>query len=269
MAARANPPLRTWLAWTAAAALLLLGPWVVRGIIQSGYPAYPAPYLGLDVDWRVPLAHARYYADVIKAYARNPDLPCEQVLGNWKWLWPWFNVVLRQYRFDVVLPLALAAAGAVGGAWVRRQGPRPAAPRFPAILAALPLAALVFWFVSVPDPRYAGPAFWVLGLGAVTWALAGLDRRAAQLAILGFAVTLAALTLNPLECLRPWRKNPGPARRAPLKEGVTESGLKLWTPVTGDQCWNAPLPCTPYPNPKLRLRVQGDMSKGFTMEGVP
>jgi hypothetical protein len=52
----------------------------------------------------------------------------------------------------------------------------------------------------------------------------------------------------------------------PLKSFVTRSGLLLYVPEKGDQCWDAPLPCTPYPNSDLRLRSQGDTSHGFMLE---
>ena len=32
------------------------------------------------------------------------------------------------------------------------------------------VASLVFWFMTAPDPRFAGASFWVLGAGAVTLA---------------------------------------------------------------------------------------------------
>jgi len=48
---------------------------------------------------------------------------------------------------------------------------------------------------------------------------------------------------------------------------VTESGLRLYVPVTGDQTWYAPLPNTPNPSRDLRLRGS-DLSKGFTTRPV-
>jgi hypothetical protein len=38
------------------------------------------------------------------------------------------------------------------------------------------------------------------------------------------------------------------------REQLTESGLKVFTPIVGDQCWDASLPCTPYFNDALELR---------------
>ena len=56
------------------------------------------------------------------------------------------------------------------------------------------------------------------------------------------------------------------APRSELQSFITRSGLRLYVPQEGDQCWDAPLPCTPYPNADLRLRRQGDLGSGFLLE---
>ena len=43
----------------------------------------------------------------------------------------------------------------------------------------------------------------------------------------------------------------------------TLSGLVIQIPVQNGACWDSPLPCTPDPDPNLRLIVPGDLSKGF------
>jgi hypothetical protein len=43
----------------------------------------------------------------------------------------------------------------------------------------------------------------------------------------------------------------------------TRSGLEVRVPVKGDQCWDAPLPCTPYFNNELELRKKENLQSGF------
>jgi hypothetical protein len=43
------------------------------------------------------------------------------------------------------------------------------------------------------------------------------------------------------------------------------SGLVVQVPEYG-QCWNAPPPCAPEPNPGLRLRRPGDLGAGFMID---
>ena len=53
---------------------------------------------------------------------------------------------------------------------------------------------------------------------------------------------------------------------------TTNSGLTIFVPEensfwgVGNCCWNGPLPCTPYPNPKLKLRVDNNLRYGFKIE---
>ncbi|MGH9418878.1 MAG: hypothetical protein ACRD3J_02800, partial [Thermoanaerobaculia bacterium] len=55
---------------------------------------------------------------------------------------------------------------------------------------------------------------------------------------------------------------------SPVITRETASGLTVYVPVSGEQCWNAPLPCTPYFSANLALRVKGDMSSGFVNQGA-
>jgi len=54
-----------------------------------------------------------------------------------------------------------------------------------------------------------------------------------------------------------------PIREIETYEFTADSGLILQVPVEGDECWDAPLPCTPYPNPELQLRQDNDLGSGF------
>jgi hypothetical protein len=46
-----------------------------------------------------------------------------------------------------------------------------------------------------------------------------------------------------------WPEIPNPRAR----EVETLAGLRVRMPFQGDQCWSAPLPCTPYFDPGLSL----------------
>jgi hypothetical protein len=50
-----------------------------------------------------------------------------------------------------------------------------------------------------------------------------------------------------------------------LLKGITGSGLTIYTPAAGGGCWDAPLPCTPYFRPQLRLRGKS-LSEGFYLD---
>lgn len=60
---------------------------------------------------------------------------------------------------------------------------------------------------------------------------------------------------------------PPPAVSCPVHSVTLQNGqyplLCVWIPDEGDQCGDAPLPCTPYPSDNLMCLVPGDITKGF------
>jgi hypothetical protein len=78
----------------------------------------------------------------------------------------------------------------------------------------------------------------------------------------------AALIVLALSAVKPpswsgWQPIPS----IPTKIMVTRSGLQVRVTMADDQCWDAPLPCTPYFNPGLRSRADGpgeDFHAGFS-----
>jgi hypothetical protein len=57
-----------------------------------------------------------------------------------------------------------------------------------------------------------------------------------------------------------------PALTAPMATYATAGKLVLYVPQKGKQCWDSPLPSTPYPRPDLRLRRPGDLASGFVID---
>jgi hypothetical protein len=250
-----------------------VGPWLARGIITSGYPAYPATIGAFDVDWRVPRERAVNEANWIRSWARRPGVHWSEVLGNYRWLRPWLAETMT-LKFDVLFPLALAAVGGLGiagAAYGRRGGPGLGRRSF---LFLLPHAAsLVYWFVTAPDKRFAGATFWALGAGVASLGVKGWARpsrtapaRVAAAGALAFAVLANAGHYR----FRGAGEDRGfhPLPVTVLETFVTESGLELSVPSeeNKEECWWAPLPCTPYPDPGLRLRREGDFRYGFVSE---
>lgn len=246
-----------------AAAGVVLVVWGARGIVLSGYPVFPATVGAVNVEWRVPEAIAQAFSRGVESWARLPGGEAGAVLADRQWLPLWGARILRHYQFAVVLPLALAFAGALVALVRRAAGWRDARGRILAVLLP-PAAGLAFWLVVAPDPRFAGGCFWILGLGCLSPALYGLrPALAAGFAVL-FALLVIPLTVPARYLARTWR-NPGPAPRVSMRQATTASGLTVFLPAQGDQCWDSPLPSSPRLNPRLRLRVENDVRSGFTL----
>jgi hypothetical protein len=261
----------SWLAGAFRAALppaILLGTWVIRGYVLSGYPAYPSTLGGAKVDWRIPSETARAEARWIMSWARNSGESPAVVLSDWQWLRPWSERMRSQASSDLVTPLAITGVCVLAAA--ARRDPWGRRARELSAVAAVPSVALGAWFVTAPEPRFAGAAAWLLAACFVVvvgerWAI--WSRRAFVAALI-----LAPLALGVVPHLQEeWRIRPGPEEGfhslalASLVEVKLQSGLTTLKPANGDQCWEAPLLCTPYPQDELRLRIAGERSWGFTV----
>jgi hypothetical protein len=82
----------------------------------------------------------------------------------------------------------------------------------------------------------------------------------------GASVLVAASLLwHTGEPLVPDLRSFEPSVRAAVTERHLASGLVVFDPGRTMQCWDAPLPCTPFPNDALRLRRAGELASGFTL----
>ena len=136
--------------------------------------------------------------------------------------------------------------------------------------------SLIFWFLEAPATRFAESSIWtlaaVLGAGALTSIrCVNQNMRYAQIAGLG-VVLLSAWCIAPH---RLWKTVYSPllfsdqTLKMPSAEVIptlTSSGLLVFWRADGQQCWDAPLPCTPYFNKTLRLRSPGNMRWGFNVD---
>jgi hypothetical protein len=271
---------------TACLALGIL-PWLIRGIILSGYLIYPATFGAFPVKWAIPLEEVVEMKKIIYSWARMPNVPSDQVLGNWNWLGPWFAKIIKNIS-DVILPLLLFICGGIllVIAWLKNKvesGFRP--DRWLILLP--PVFSLLFWFYSAPDIRFVGASFLLLGFGAVTLCFRYISflRSHIKKGLIIFLILFLSQNLfNPLEknFIRVLIKE-GAFRKAfsgwavpgiglydtpvpELKKRTTKSGLVVYVPVTGDQCWDAPLPCTPNFKENLLLIEKDDLKSGFMIE---
>jgi hypothetical protein len=284
---------RKTLTFMATGVALVLVPWMIRGIILSGYIAYPISLGSLPVEWRIPRGDVIEIANVIQAFGKQPGIDSKMV-SDWNWLGPWLRRMSTSY-VDVVLPLLLTGAGCLAGLYHITTKSQPKVSRVAWLFLLPTIVSLIFWFLAAPNLRFAGSLFWVLAAGAITLAAQELDNSArrqlfrfasvASLSILAMAAGLSALSVvdGKSAALRVMLKDKNPlkafhalyiesafdlAPRGDWTTFVTNSGLTIYVPKSGTQCWDAPLPCARRPLPKLRLRQEGDMSRGFILDGT-
>jgi len=245
-------------------AALAVVPWMLHGIVLSGYPLYPSTLGAAPVDWRAPLAATIAEANLIRYWNGVPDW-WHAALRDPAWFARWL-VTLGWLQWDILLPIGLAIVAALTGgvAWCFRRTPRGA--RAVPVRIVLPtLAALAFCFAAAPRARYGAAAYWILA-AEVTVIAVGRASAGVRRALVAVVLGLASLHLRdhpPL--LRDLREFEVYAR-PDLHEVTLPTGLTVWATGPSLCCWDGPFPCTPYPNRALRLRRDGDLASGFAID---
>lgn len=239
---------RGWLVPLAGIAAAALGPFLMRNVLLTGYPLYPAPLAGFPhLDWKVPAADVVAMRQEVRGWAIEPGVgPAAASRPLAEWLGPW--LARTAARHPVELAVLMGGGVACAALLVRLRGALP---------AVVPLAGVVYWFASAPDVRFGFG--WITGLALVSAALL-LQPRVKRLRWSG-AVGAGALIWTALTAA-------GWARSAPpllVPAGLTfaathpvlaEGRLVVLMPVEGDQTWDAPLPNTPVLRPGLALRTR-------------
>jgi hypothetical protein len=233
---------------------------LATSIILSGYPLYPAPQFRLGTSWMVPAATVRANMLATLWHTRRGDsTPAPH------WIVGWLrNMVWTAGKFQLLLPLAIAGLAIV---WTLARG-HLRITRRSALFLVPAIGGCVLWVLSAPEPRFAGAMFWHVGIGIL--ALAAVDwlaiRPATGRAIVWFAApALIGLYLLAGSRSRDLRSPWSAAYTAPvppIREVRTRSGLMVYVPSDDQRCLDAPLPCTPEPNPALALRGPA-LSSGF------
>lgn len=254
----------------ATIAFLIFVPWTARSIILSGYVGYPSTVLAAPVEWKVPEADAKAYVIRARAESRQFTGEHERVLSDWKWFGPWLRRMLGPpFDFEMVAPLALAflAAPLIYLSVREREGQGP--PATVKWIMAVPIFNLMYWFAMAPDPRHAGVTFWFAAGASLTLALWSVNARALRATATTIVLILVLMSVKLPNLVLEWRRNTGPIKHKRLETRTTRSGLEVYVPVGDFRVWNAPLPCTPYFDLRLRARVPGDLSRGFVLDQAP
>ena len=261
--------------WLLASAVILSAaivlPWICRGLILTGYPFFPSTAFGISVDWKVPAVNAQMQADFARSFARIPDTTSNAARG-WEWLRPWFRDLVRE-REAFLIPLFFSLAGILVCIFGISREKRNALPRWLWLLVPS-FAGLLFWFLEAPAIRFGEPIIWTAAATLGTFAALRLfdqpiKKRFVLLALLLMTAWAAHPRLlwssyfRPSVTVRTFLRLP----HAQIIPHRTSSGLTVYTPIETNQCWDAPLPCSPYFSDTLRLRQPGDMRSGFVSEG--
>jgi hypothetical protein len=243
-------------------------PWLLRGVVLSGYPFYPSSAFALPVDWRVPREIADSIAHFGRSWARLPHASFGETDGI-HWTVPWFGMAIRN-RVDFQIPALFSLAGLV---LALKHGTFKNLSRFWLLVPSL--GGLVFWFLLAPAFRFGEAAIWAtaacLGSVALQLLLPAMSQIQKWAVLLGIAAigiwcsyprTLYRVYFRPLLEVHGFSQIP----EVPTVPYHLSSGLTVNVPTTTNQCWNADLPCSPDFLDELRLRRDANLRWGFRIE---
>jgi len=155
----------------------VLIPWMARGVVLSGYPAYPLAVAGMPVEWRLPPAKLVAMTEAVKGPARaGVDTGWQWSLRGWSWVRPWLKRVARCCWWEIDLPVALIGMSlALFALYCRRDPPGDRGSAARTLVLLPPVAGVAFWFLSAPEPRFGMGSVWALGAmsAALAWERAG------------------------------------------------------------------------------------------------
>jgi hypothetical protein len=244
--------------------------WLATGLVSSGCLVFPAASTCIEaLPWSIPKALAQFQADSITAWARNPTINFMTSLHNWDWLAAWPKTMLANRPFvpTTCITLGVLTAALAGCAIFDLVAPRAQRLERPTSMHAplagafvIALAGAGFWFLKAPDPRFGLGFLFAVAAVLLVWGAAGgarigsarfLATGTAQLALFS-ALSLWVLIAHPgkLHLSYPPQWN----LPQPQLEKRMMGEVEVWVPTPAGQvfCWDAPLPCSPIPNDKLR-----------------
>jgi hypothetical protein len=250
--------------------LFFILPWVIRGVLLSGYLIYPLTWFSIPVSWRVPRSLVISEAKWISSWARQPDAMWTDVLGNHLWFYSWLKRIPPDWKKGFILMCLSIVVGLP--MWWKSQRRRNEI----LMIVIIPnLSSLVFWFLTAPEFRFAGSTFFLLIAGFVGLLLNGLTETGRNIKFLESATVFAVfLFLVPLSSSRFFLPPNGrevfySPELLNYRWEYTDSGLRMNVPQESPFCTFAELPCIISLRPELYLLDKGNIQGGFALQKNP
>ncbi len=256
-------------------AAALVGPFLTRNLILSGYPFYPSTAFNFfNLDWKADNEMINWLKHYIKYYNRVNEglLSIEETaqLKSPNWILSWFRYM---YLYDKPVVIAGMAGLLLNFIFLKRALVIYSTPIRIFILVIC--AQLISWFLVAPDPRF---VYGCLLCGAILLPVIILKNRSGainrsifQCVFIGLASAVLFYTAMKIGQNKAYRNFLLPYRlpQPPVKEVVVDKiPLKIPDRIRDNwnaRCYSTDLPCLYIVNPKLRARGK-TIGDGFRLE---
>ncbi len=261
------------ISFVAVSFIIIIMPFLIRNIILSGYLVFPLPIAMLDFfnfDWKMSYNVMVNLKNVIEFGAKKPGEGFLEVANNdfWFWFIPWIKENLKTRELLSLLIISIITY--VFYFFFHYNRAISHLKKFSIIYLTL-LVNLSVWFITAPSIRFV--TGYTLFFSIFLIALQEWDfiikirenvntiRLAKVLLILALCVLFFRMDFTKLINIKSWITLSS-YPEAELTTKKTIDNTIIYMPVKDGSCYNAPLPCTPFFNPKLEMRGKS-LQDGF------
>lgn len=254
---------------------VVIAPFIIRNIIQTGYLVYPIAITGIDgLDWKVPLFRPNSISDNfygtfsvkeeigwIKSWAKLPNRYFKDVnnMAINEWLPQWYEAQNRDnLKLIHLLGIAILFYVVFKSMFFKYW-----------FLVITIYIGVSFWFLSAPDFRF---GYGFIGYGAIFSVCVFLFvlynklrkinkyflNRAVFIYVIYFWSSYSVKNINEISEIKSiFVKNcfvPSRFYEVNNTNSFKIGKTNIYNPVERDWCGYEPFPCTPYQNPLLIMR---------------
>ena len=243
-------------------ALLHMG----NGYLLSGYPLFPSIFGGLEsLPWFVPQHVGQDMVALIHngTIDRHGQLDISE-LGHFS---IWFPVWLKNLNPDLIIYISLTISLLTLNTVTSFKNSKKIPTLFDCALLCLPPAgALIFWFNSAPEFRYAGAGFEMLIASLFLIFLYTKNKLDFVIKANGLKFSIIVILLCILPTLNKhlfsgWKLTPD----VKLNESFSKSGVLIHIP-DHELCWDTKLPCVYNFDSELYLLNPNHFESGFSLK---
>jgi len=252
---------------------ILIVPFLIRSIIISGFPFYPATFFDFtNVDWKADPQITKSFLEFIKYFNRVStaylDLEETKALGS-AWIPAWFQ---HLFSFDKILVLAGSTGILFTGIklFIKKDNYSRS------IITVLMILWIISWFIIAPDPRFIYGvllfgtfllAFHLISFIKDPGSIKSLLNILIILMITGLTYYLVSKPLKQME-YRNWTfplQLPQPRVKEFVIDGIIFRVPEIINNNWNIRCYGTKLPCLYEIDPRLKPRRK-DIRNGFHLE---
>ncbi len=248
--------------------VLLYLPHFIRGLYLSGAPLFPSSFGYSELKWSMNPDAIKNTSNWIYCWARSPGPDCFNALNNWSWLYNWWDKLPKKFTYILFFGSILL----LSPLFIKKYFILNKARLLGAYIICIPpTLSLILWFFTAPDPRFLDAVSYIfLAIGFLVLSILSKKHQnqgfnqpiKKDIYILVFILLTGSyyqFTKISSKSLDKILSNGfQPIETIQILERSTKSGLKIYLPQNGDQCYDSPLPCAPYFNESLKLVIERD-----------